>query len=141
MAAPCVRLQLVRGPVRKIGRGRPFNGIVRRHVNQSGAIEFFRACFNGLAAFTLIVLMGAAVGGGDLAATGVVLLFILASYPLGALGFAVVSDSFLETIANPYARAFLSWAPFFVLGWLQWAVIFPAVRSLVQRVGRRKRAV
>ena len=33
MAAPCARLQLVRGPVRKCGRGRPFNTIVRRHMN------------------------------------------------------------------------------------------------------------
>ena len=31
MAAPCARWQLVRGPVRKSGRGRPFNTIVRRH--------------------------------------------------------------------------------------------------------------
>jgi len=29
VAAPCARLQLVRGPVRNGGRGRPFNGIVR----------------------------------------------------------------------------------------------------------------
>ena len=29
MAAPCARLQLMRGPVRKYDRGRPFNGIVR----------------------------------------------------------------------------------------------------------------
>jgi hypothetical protein len=32
LAAPCARLQLMRGPVRKCGRGRPFNGIVRQHV-------------------------------------------------------------------------------------------------------------
>ena len=31
VAAPCARLQLVRGPVRKCGRGRPFNTIVRGH--------------------------------------------------------------------------------------------------------------
>ena len=30
-AAPCARLQLVRGPVRCGSRGRPFNGIVRPH--------------------------------------------------------------------------------------------------------------
>ena len=33
VAAPCARLQLVRGPVRKIGRGGPFNGIVRPKVD------------------------------------------------------------------------------------------------------------
>ena len=32
MAAPCARLKLVRGPVRKRCRGRPFNGIVRGHL-------------------------------------------------------------------------------------------------------------
>jgi len=30
VAAPCAHA-CVRGPVRKCGRGRPFNGIVRRH--------------------------------------------------------------------------------------------------------------
>ena len=35
MAAPCARLQLVRGPERKSGGGRPFNTIVRRHVRET----------------------------------------------------------------------------------------------------------
>ena len=35
MAAPCARLQLVRGPVRKSRCGRPFNGIVRQHVESA----------------------------------------------------------------------------------------------------------
>ena len=32
VAAPCARLQLVRGPVRSRSRGRPFNGIIRCHL-------------------------------------------------------------------------------------------------------------
>ena len=35
VAAPCARWQFVRGPVRKCGRGRPFNGIVRQPVNRA----------------------------------------------------------------------------------------------------------
>jgi hypothetical protein len=33
VAAPCARLQLVREPVRKVGRGRPFNTIVRPQMS------------------------------------------------------------------------------------------------------------
>ena len=35
-AAPCARLRLVRGPVWKSSRGRPFNGIVRKHFGMTG---------------------------------------------------------------------------------------------------------
>ena len=35
-AAPCARLQLVRGPVRNIGRVQPFNGIVSQHERRPG---------------------------------------------------------------------------------------------------------
>ena len=34
MAAPCARLQWVRGPVLSGGSGRPFNGIVRQHQSE-----------------------------------------------------------------------------------------------------------
>lgn len=119
----------------------PLNSIVRRHVNEPGFVEFLRYCFNGLAIFTLITLLGAAVGGGDWASTGITFLFVLASYPTGALAFTVVSESFLEGIQNPYYRAFLMWAPFYVLGWLQWAILFPGLRSLMRQTIRRIRAV
>ena len=38
VAAPCARLQLVRGPVRKCSCGRPFNGIVSPHENSSDGV-------------------------------------------------------------------------------------------------------
>jgi len=38
VAAPCARVQLVRGPVRKSCITRPFNGIVRQHVSEAKAI-------------------------------------------------------------------------------------------------------
>jgi hypothetical protein len=110
-------------------------------VNQAGAIEFFRGCFNALAVFTFFVLLSAAVGGGDWGSTGISFFFVLASYPLGALAFTVVSQEFLDAIENPYTRAFVMWAPFFVLGWIQWGIIFPVLRLLVQRMRGVKRAV
>ena len=39
VAAPCARLRSVRGPVRRNGRGRPFNTIVRQHLNDMAPIE------------------------------------------------------------------------------------------------------
>ena len=38
MAAPCARLQLVRGPVRKRARARPFNGIVSLRMRLAFAV-------------------------------------------------------------------------------------------------------
>ena len=43
MAAPCARLQLVRGPVRIGVSGRPFNGIVRAHQDMSRALSAYLA--------------------------------------------------------------------------------------------------
>ena len=40
MAAPCARSQLVREPVRRSGRGRPFNGIVRHQMAKSEPASF-----------------------------------------------------------------------------------------------------
>ena len=53
MAAPCARLQLVRGPVRKCSRGRPFNGIVRHHSMTSRsilAVLLFSTCVGDIRA-------------------------------------------------------------------------------------------
>lgn len=51
MAAPCARLQLVRGPVRSGGCGRPFNGIVShqfqvRTTYRPGAVVVLVACLS-----------------------------------------------------------------------------------------------
>jgi hypothetical protein len=40
VAAPCARLQSLRGPVREYGRVRPFNGIVRGHPLTSPEREY-----------------------------------------------------------------------------------------------------
>ena len=58
----------------------------------------------------------------------------LFSFPSGALFFAVMPKDFFEVVLNPYARAFLWWAPFFVLGWVQWALVIPAVCAGAKRV-------
>lgn len=113
----------------------------QRVMNQRGALEFFRNCFIGFSALALAALMTSAVGRGDLSSSGMAMLFVFSSYPLGGLGFVVVSESFLESIANPISRAFVMWAPFFVLGWIQWTFVFPGIRWLIQRARRSRSAV
>jgi hypothetical protein len=53
VAAPCARLQLVRGPVRIGSGGRPFNAIVRRHfvrIKSTSALAVLMAVSSGAAA-------------------------------------------------------------------------------------------
>jgi hypothetical protein len=45
VAAPCARLQLMRGPLRKCGRGRPFNTIVRLHVGTIAPVLMLTCLF------------------------------------------------------------------------------------------------
>lgn len=55
MAAPCAPWNCVRGPVRKYGRGRPFNGIVSPHRIGVSAISLFVPC--GAVAVASVPLM------------------------------------------------------------------------------------
>ena len=103
--------------------------------------EFLRVLFNIIAGLTLADLLRAAgAGAGDWGTTGLIMLLYLSSVPLGALAFLVASDEMLNSVANPYARAFLAWAPFFVLGWVQWNVVVPALKRAMRAMIRWARA-
>ena len=60
MAAPCARFQLVRGPVRKSGRGRPFNTIVRQH--RIGAETMTKAKQTSLMGAVIVISGGVLLG-------------------------------------------------------------------------------
>jgi hypothetical protein len=51
VAAPCAPSHCVRGPVRKHSAGRPFNGIVSRHMAQGIVMRLVVAAFLGAASF------------------------------------------------------------------------------------------
>lgn len=102
-------------------------------MNQRGFPDVLRILFNSFAAVALVMSMLLRVGGGgpmETAAFFPMFMYIF-SIPTGALAFLVLSQDMLEGVANPYAQTFLIWAPFFVLGWLQWAIILPGLCWIV----------
>ena len=105
-------------------------------MNQFGFADVLRILFNCFAAVSLAaVMLLASIGGGPWETGAFFIMFLyLFSLPSGALVFAVMPKDFLEVVLNPYARAFLWWAPFFVLGWVQWALVIPAVWAGAKRV-------
>lgn len=121
-------------------RGRRAANKSRRYMKEASFGQFLRVLFNILAGLTLADLLHAAgAGAGDWGTTGLIMLLYLSSVPLGALAFLIASDEVLKSVANPYARAFLAWAPFFVLGWVQWNVVVPAIRRGIRAMVRQVR--
>ncbi len=109
-------------------------------MNQRGFVDVLRILFNTYAAVALLISLALASGseGSWEAAAFFPMFLYIFSIPTGALAFAVMPLSeMVDVVTNPYARVFLTWAPFYVLGWAQWALIIPALGRLIHVIGQR----